>query len=288
MAWHDLRRHRSFCLPAHPIPRRTTIHVRRSLAARVVPLAALFWATLFWAAAPVAPAAAQEATAQRRWKASAELSYTDQTGNRTLRVLTGGFKASHLQKDLFRLDASLQSRYGESHDGVVARNHFASLAFDLRPQDTVSPFVFVDAEHDRFKRINLRASGGAGTKLTLYRVPESSDEGSVSLAVLVSHENVVATEQDPRPTNRTLARASLRVRGSQQLPTGLRVHHVSYFQPVVDQLADYLLRSESGVRASLNSRLALSIVYQYNRTALPPEGVSPDDRILKTGLIFDF
>jgi putative salt-induced outer membrane protein YdiY len=238
-----------------------------------------------------APAFAQgtdDATPARRWKASAELSYTDQSGNRTLRVLTGGFKASHLQKDLFRLDASLQSRYGESDAGVIARSHFGSLAFDLRPQATVSPFVFADAEHDRFKRLDARVSAGAGAKYTLYRQTELANEASVSLALLVQHENRVATEQDPRPPSRTIGRASLRLRGSQELPTGVRFQHVSFYQPMVDQLADYLLRTENGLRVSLNQRLALSVVHQYSRTALPPEGVSPDERILRTGIIFDF
>jgi putative salt-induced outer membrane protein YdiY len=236
-------------------------------------------------ATPAAPPA--ERARPERWKASAELSYTDQTGNRTLRVLTGGFKASHLKRDHFRLDASVQSRYGEGNEGVVARNHFGSLAFDLRPEDTLSPFLFVDAEHDRFKRINARVSGGVGAKVTLYS-SGGNDEASISMAMLVSHENFVATEADPRPESRTIGRASLRVRGRQEVHTGLRLHHVSYFQPLVDQMADYLLRSESGVRASLNRRLALSVVYEYNRTALPPQGVVPDDRILRTGLIFDF
>jgi hypothetical protein len=233
-------------------------------------------------------AAAQDADALRRWKASAELSYTDQTGNRTLRVLTAGFKASHLQKDLFRLDASVQSRYGESDEGVVARNHFGSLAADLRPQNQVSPFVFVDAEHDRFKRIDIRVSSGAGAKLTVHRRPNSTDELSVSLALLVSHENLVARAGDPRPESRTIGRASLRLRGGQELATGVRVHHLSFYQPMIDRMADYLLRSENGVRVTLNGRLALSVVHQYNRTALPPQGVAPDDRILRTGLIFDF
>jgi len=248
----------------------------------------LFPLLAFFFCGPSAEAQEADKPQPRRWKASAELSYTDQTGNRTLRVLTGGFKASHLQKDLFRLDASLQSRYGESDEAVIARHHFGSLAFDLRPQDRVSPFVFVDAEHDRFKRINARVSGGAGAKLTVHRAPGGGEEVSASLALLASHENLVATARDPMPDSRTIARASLRVRGAHDLASGLRLSHVSYYQPMVDRMADYLLRSESGVKASLNRRLALSMIYQYNRNALPPEGVVRDDRVLRTGLIFDF
>ncbi|MBA4159182.1 MAG: DUF481 domain-containing protein [Gemmatimonadetes bacterium] len=223
-----------------------------------------------------------------RWKASAELSYTDQTGNRLLRLLTGGFKASHLNEELFRLDLSVRSRYGESDEGVVARNHYGSLAFDLNPRQTWSPFVFVDAEHDRFKRLDARVSGGAGAKYTPLRSRDMGTEASVSLAVLVSHESLIATAADPIPRNRTRARWSMRVRGNHDLPSGVKLQHVSFYQPLLDEMADYLLRTETGARFSLTERLALSVVYELNRNAIPPEGVSPDDRILKTGIIFDF
>jgi putative salt-induced outer membrane protein YdiY len=245
---------------------------------------------LLLGAAAIGTASAQQnpdGPPPRRWKASAELSYTDQSGNRTLRVLTGGFKASHLQKDLFRLDANLQSRYGEGDEGVLARNHYGSLAFDLRPAQRLSPFVFVDAEHDRFRRLDLRLSSGAGARYVVYRVPDSVDEASVSLALLVSHENRIPTASAPRET-RTIGRASLRVKGTQDLPSGVRLQHTSFYQPMVERMADYLLRSETGARVTLVERLALSVVYQYNRTSLPPEGVTPDERLLRTGIIFDF
>jgi hypothetical protein len=203
-------------------------------------------------------------------------------------VLTGGFTASHLQKDLFRLDLALQSRYGESDESVVARNHFGSLAFDLRPSARWSPFLYADAEHDRFKRLDARVSGGAGAKYTAYRSERHQAEASLSGAVLLSHENITATAADPFPDSRTVVRWSMRGRGSRDLAGGARVQHTTFYQPMVDRMADYLLRSETSVRVSLTDRLALAVGYQLNRTSLPPEGVEPDDRILRTGIIFDF
>src|SRR5690606_1474453 len=99
-----------------------------------------------------------------RWKISAEMSFTDQSGNKVLRLLTGGLRLSHLEESEFKLDASLQSRYGKSDGEVVARNHYASVSFDHHPQNPWSPFVSLEAERDEFKRLDLRLSGGAGAK----------------------------------------------------------------------------------------------------------------------------
>src|SRR5690606_27316963 len=63
------------------------------------------------------------------WNFAAEFSYTDQTGNKTLRLLTGGLKFSHRDKKRFELDGSLQSRYGQSEGEVVSRNYFSTINF---------------------------------------------------------------------------------------------------------------------------------------------------------------
>lgn len=233
------------------------------------------------------PAGAQTAQDADRWNLAAELSFTDQSGNRVLRLLTTGFNLSHTQRDEFRLDASVQSRYGKSEGEVVARNHYASLAFDLHPQRSWSPFLFADAERDPFKRLDARVSGGAGAKYTLYRA-EGADELSASLALLYSFENLGATAEEPDLRHRHHARWSLRVRGGREIGDGVSVQHLTFYQPVWDQVADYLLRSETGIKALLTERLALSVEYQFNRTARPPSGVEPDDRLLKTGLIINF
>lgn len=241
--------------------------------------------------APVPPAEAsiepETESLSDRWKMAAELSLTDQSGNRVLRLLTGGLRVSHREKEAFELDGSITSRYGMSEGETVARNHFMSLSFGLHPEDTWSPFLYFNAERDPFKRLDLRFSGGAGAKLRPFDVAPS-DEVSMSLALLYSSENLRPSESDPNPLDRDVGRWSLRVHAAKVVSETLRVQQVATYEPVWDHMADYLLRSETGARVHLTERLALSVTYALDRTARPPEGVRPDDRLLKTGLIIDF
>jgi putative salt-induced outer membrane protein YdiY len=239
-------------------------------------------------APPVRPAAARASAPASPWKVSAEMSYNDQTGNRVLRLLTGGLKVAHRDRTRYELDGRVESRYGKSNGEVVARNHYASLALDLRPEDVWSPFVFFNGERDEFKRLNLRFSGGAGAQYRIYDNRESKSTASVSLALLYSFEDLIPTEAQPFAPNRSLARWSLRVKGNQALGQGISLQHSSFYQPVWDEVADYLLRSESGAKVLLTKRLALSVGYQLSRNNRPPDGVQPDDRLLKTGFIIDF
>jgi hypothetical protein len=221
------------------------------------------------------------------WDISAELSLTDQSGNRSLRLWTAGLKFAHRFQDDFRLEGAVSSRYGRSEGELVARSHYGSLAFDFRPRGTWSPFLFTDAEHDPFRRLDLRLSGGAGGKYTFYRLPRG-DEASFSLALLQSHERRTATAEEPLPRTLDMARWSARGRVRGELRPGVTASHTTFFQPSWDQVADYLLRSDTGVKLLVSERLAVSIEYSLARTSRPPQGVDPDDRLLKTGFIVNF
>ncbi|HUE97396.1 MAG TPA: DUF481 domain-containing protein [Longimicrobiaceae bacterium] len=227
-----------------------------------------------------------------RWKISAEFSLTDQSGNKTLRLLTGGLNVSHLQRDEYRLDGSIESRYGRSDGELVALSQSASLAFDLQPRSSWTPFLSTDAERDEFKRLDLRLSSGAGLKHTFYSA--GFEETSLSLAMLYSYQRIgpsrTGEAQPPAgivEVNHS-ARWSLRARTDHELRDGITLRHTTFYQPIWDDVANYLLRSETGLKILLTERLALSVDYQLKRDARPPDGVEPNDRLLKTGLIIDF
>jgi len=238
------------------------------------------------------PLSAQVEDEPERWKISAEFSFTDQSGSTVLRLLTGGLKVSHLQREYFRLDTSVQSRYGKIDGERVALNHAGSVAFDFRPEGYWSPFVFADAERDDLKRLDLRLSSGAGAKRTLRR-SENGDESSVSLALLYAYESIAAPDPEAGEIrgpvrSEQLARWSLRARTAVELREGVTLRHTTFYQPIWDELADYLLRSDTGFKVLLTERLALSADYQVKRDSRPPEGVSRNDRLLTTGLIIEF
>lgn len=211
-----------------------------------------------------------------------------------LRLLTGGLNVTHLQRSEYRLDGSFRSRYGRSEGELVARSHVASLAFDFQPEADLTPFLLTDAERDEFKRLDVRLSSGAGAKRVLSRTANGQEQASLSVAMLHSYERIAPIPPDAgqpvigSPETSHLARWSFRGRGNYEVRDGITFRHTTYFQPLWDEVADYLLRSDTGMKILLTERLALSVEYQLKRDARPPAGVEPDDRLLTTGLIIDF
>lgn len=241
------------------------------------------------AAAPPAQEATRSATPPPDlWTFAAELSYTDQSGNKTLRLLTGGLKFSHREKQSFELDGSLQSRYGQSEGEVVARNYFSSVHFSPYKASRITPSFSIKAERDPFKRLDVRFLGSAGAKVTPYRA--GGGDGEVSLLLMTSYEfqNLKIQADDSSAEFTHVPRWTMEMRGTQKLNKSVSAHVQSSYEPSWGELANYLLRSQTGMKVLLTERLALSVEYQFNRTNQPPEGVAPDDRLFKTGIIIDF
>lgn len=238
--------------------------------------------------APRPPVPEAEPERPDLWSFAAEFSYTDQSGNKSLRLLTGGLKFSHRDKKRFELDGSLQSRYGQSEGEVVARNYFAYLNFSPYKEARLSPSFSLKTERDPFKRLDVRFVGSAGAKLTPYRA--GGGDGEMSLFLMTSYEfqNLQATPEDEADEFTHVPRWTMEMRGTQKLNSSVTAHIQSSYEPSWGELANYLLRSQTGMKVLLTERLALSVEYQFNRTNEPPEGVAPDDRLFKTGVIIDF
>ena len=238
---------------------------------------------------PVPPPTEPEAEedAPDLWNFAAELSYTDQSGNKTLRLLTGGLKFSHRDKQRFELDGALQSRYGQSDGEVVARNYFGNLNFSPFKEAPLTPSFSLKAERDPFKRLDVRFVGSAGAKLTPYR---GRGDGEMSLFLMSSYEfqNLQESAADEVDEFTHVPRWTMEMRGKQKVNSSVTAHLQSSYEPAWGELANYLLRSQTGMKVLLTEQLALSVEYQFNRTNRPPEGVAPDDRLFKTGIIIDF
>lgn len=289
-----------------PIPRTSGGHTRRAsrlasllVAAAVIP----FWPHLA-AAQPTsmageiaggasdttAEAIADDAAVQDeepqdspRWAGSTELTLTDASGNQRLTVFTTGFKLRHLRTEIYAFELEVQGRYGSSDGEQVAESYKGGITFDFTPQSRWSPFLHTEAEHDPFRRLDVRMNSGAGARFRVYREP-SRGEVDLSVAMMHSYE-AFAHESDGTQRNR--ARWNIRANGSRRVHEGVTLSHRTRYQPIVGETGDYLLTMETGLRVHLSRRIALSVSHEYNRDSTPPEDVHADDRLLKAGVQVD-
>jgi putative salt-induced outer membrane protein YdiY len=232
--------------------------------------------------ARVAGQAAAGQDAPERWDGAFELGFSGATGNTSLAVLTTAVRIKHLETERYELEWNLNYRYGESEGQVIARSMKTGLSYDLHPEAPWSPFAFVDAERDAFRRIDVRTNAGAGAKRTFVNGDTASF--SLSAAVLHDYENFRnSPDQDLAPA-RSNARWSFRAKGHRVLTSGVRFDHVTFFQPIWDEADDYNIDTNTKATVLLTERVGVTFSYTFRRDATPPPDVEHNDQIIQAGV----
>lgn len=235
----------------------------------------------------VAPAsfAQQGSDSGGPWSATAELSFTDASGNQDLSVLTTGLDLERAGTGPYGLQLALQARYGSSENTRIFENYKGEANIDLAPSsDRWSPFIHSTGERDVVNRLNLRFNSGAGVRYRLYRADDQGD-AALSLAMLYSYE-ALTNESAPMESSHR-ARWSLQLDGRQEIRDGVTVSHRTHFQPTHRELRDYLISTETTFKVLVTSRVALSISHELERDNEPPAGVDKDNRLLKAGILVE-
>lgn len=165
---------------------------------------------------------------------------------------------------------------------VTKRTWLATLALDVRPYDTFSPFAFLNYEASFEKRILDRVGLGVGGKVVLVKSSES--EVNVSLAMLA--ERLRPTRASADTATVSAARWSGRIRLLHSLGDRLKVSHTTYYQPKVRDVDSYTVNSMSELAYALRQSTSLTLSYQsmYDATARSRGALSNNDAQLLVGI----
>jgi hypothetical protein len=232
------------------------------------------------------PLAAEEPDSTARWKASAELAYTDVSGNRSLALLSSRLGVGR-SGDAAEFGVQFGMRYGRSDGDLAAETYTVELSGRLRPRAWVSPFLYTKGERDLIKNLDLRVAAAVGADLNL--LPAADQQVSVGIAVLQDYERRLLPTGSTEPETIERTRFNLRLVAQPTIRKGVTAEHRTQFEPVADNLGDYLLTSKTSIRVLLTRTLAFQTSYEYSYDSTPAPGVeSRTDRALTTGLVVNF
>lgn len=220
------------------------------------------------------------------WSATAELAYTDVSGNRTLALLSSrlGLRRTGRQAE-FSLATGM--RYGKSEGELAAESYTVEFNGRLKPRSWVSPFVYTRGERDLIKNLDLRVAASLGADLNI--LPGTEQRVAVGVAVLQDYERRLLPAGSTEPETIERTRFNLRVVAQPTLRKGVTAEHRTQFEPVAGDLGDYLLTSKTSLRVLLTRTLAFQTSWEYNFDSTPAPGVvSKVDRALTTGLVVEF
>lgn len=232
---------------------------------------------------PAAAAAPASWPPRRPWRLGTEVAFTDISGNRQLQLFQSTVTVTRQVPEKFNLDLKLEGRYGESNHQEAAKSAAARIRFDWTPRALVSPFLGLDAEYDRIRKIDLRLSGGTGINLNFsYRDPTRL---TVALGVIEEYVDYAAPTS-PGSTGDT--RLHARIALLHTLRSGVQAELNLKYQPSTARPWDYLVKADGALRVALTTKLGWRTSYTWNRDSTPASGVGKDDRTLTTGLLIQW
>jgi len=229
-------------------------------------------------------AAGDDSTAH--WSGTAELSYTDVSGNKTLSLFSTGLGLRRQGGRVAELAFLAGMRYGKSNGDVAAESYEAEINTRFRPAAWVSPFFYTKASRDLIRNLEVRVAAAAGAEVNLLQPTEQ--RVSLGVAVLQDYERRLLPEGSTSDRSVSMTRFNLRLVARPVIRKGVTAEHRTQFEPVAGDLGDYLFTTQTSLRVLLTGGLALQTSYQYNYDSSPAPGItSRSDRALTTGLIVE-
>lgn len=213
------------------------------------------------------------------WRSHLEFGFTGASGNTSFSILTSAFSLTRLQQEHYELDLSGRLRWGRSDGKTIANDMQGTLKFDWRPQTIFSPFAFATAGRDVIRNVDSQLLAGGGAKWTFLE-PSEQTKMSLSLAVVVDHENYDLEPGSTAEEVINVGRLSWRVKFDHEFSSGATFQHITFWQPRMSDFGDYNVDMLNSLSSKLLSNLSLVINHAYIHEEVPPPGAVRDDQRL--------
>jgi putative salt-induced outer membrane protein YdiY len=213
------------------------------------------------------------------------------TGNTELLIFSGAATLRY-RSDPHLVFAVARGAYGETGEGeaeeLIAKNHFEHLRYRYKLSELVTPEAFVQHEFDEFRRLQLRALGGAGVRLTVLQKKELGL--AFGVAYMLEYEELNdaegAVDAGETYTNHRLSTYAL-------VAVGINEHvtlvNTVYFQPRFDAFADdFRVLDETQLQVKLTDHFSLKVSFVLAHDSDPPDLVEGTDTSMQTAVAVRF
>lgn len=174
-------------------------------------------------------------------------------------------------------DFSLMSVNKES----LLNRGFQHVRYSYETRPYLIPEAFVQAQYNQIWNIDLRFLVGAGPRFRILR----TDTSHIYMGTLVMYEyEQIANGSE---YNRDV-RLSTYLSGRYSFSPWVSVESITYFQPKVNDFADFRVSTESSLRFALTTRLGFHTTLSLSYDSRPPDDLQPTFYSWINGLTFNF
>lgn len=158
------------------------------------------------------------------------------------------------------------------------------LKLDYLQYGKYSPFLACEMLTNKYKGYNLKMSGLVGIKYRIFVIPSVCDY-SISAAFVYDWTDF--TDSTALPNNNY--RISIRPKIKQRLTDNLTLLNLTFYQPSVLDLNDYIIHSTTKLQTKITRMLFLDLAFTYEyRSRVPSEKYKHHDILSEVSLRLKF
>jgi hypothetical protein len=206
------------------------------------------------------------------------------SGNTTLTLFTGSAHAQW-QRGRHLVFATLHGELGLSRGDEVLSRDLEHLRYRVRLSSQLAAEAFVQHDADAFRRLAVRAIGGAGLRLAVVNGRHVTL--AVAAAYMLEYERLAAgmfPDSDARTLDQRLSTYAVVAVSARWLT----VAHTVYAQPRFDDFSDVRMLGDSSLSLTVTKHLAVRFSVTLTLDTRPPAGVLPVDSDVKSTLVGSF
>lgn len=226
------------------------------------------------------------AKSQNNWKGKLTIGSSFFKGNVNKFDLRSEGNIAH-EDSAYELSGGYKVLYGENEHVENNREYYGIVKFDWRPHARFTPFLAVSAYNNMHKGYDLRLSGLAGGKYTIFK----NDKGDYSLSAAFQYDieqytPPVNTEEVAQPDDEKF-RLSIRPRIRQKITDAVYFEHVSFYKPNLNDFSDYQYEASTSLAVKLSTFVDFEINFEYVLDNKPPNAdINREDISVTGGLTF--
>jgi len=244
------------------------------------PLLALLTVTLF--VIPFGTADSAETENISPWKAHAEFSYVNTSGNSDNQTLAGKLEIKR-EEEQNRIIIKGSTLYAKDNDQEKANKWILDGRVEKNLFNKIFGFLNASYLRDKLSGYDYRAAIGPGIAYDLLKNDEHYLKSSASILYNYDRFSLGAEESDKYVSSKTEFNYQWQIRENLKLKQNLD-YSISF-----EDTEKYFINYETAIEVKITSVISLGLTYTINyQNKLPEAGIKKTDKTFLTSLIIDF
>lgn len=172
--------------------------------------------------------------------------------------------------------------FKEVNSSEITNKSTQHLRYSYELSRKTSYESFIQTQSDKISDIKLRLLVGVGLRFNLY----SSKKADFYLGstLMFEHENSIDDVENIHNDIRKSIYVSFKVKPNENIT----IISANYYQPLVNELADFRILSETSILINVFKRLKFITTLKYSFDAFPVINVAKEQYKLTNGLVYSF